>query len=237
VPDVSSGSLYLIAYTRGDAGSTPEQRTPRSRRLAHQLGGYGLAVDALGNVGAVAAVLLVGAAVRAPDDGYFTAQAARMDYPRFVARRFPIGSGAVESTCKALIAARTKGAGMRWSQAGVQAVASLRALHRSGRWAHFWQTQPQRRHPHWRAHPRPPRQATRVQPVPPPAPPLYPRHVPVRLEFTFLGHTRPQPTLRPAHGHTRSVDKGAIERHHVDPRERCGRRQLVDPGPPGAGEG
>jgi hypothetical protein len=104
--------------------------------------------------------------------GYFATQAARMDDPRFVARQFPIGSGAVEGTCKALIAARTKGAGRRWSQAGVQAVVSLRALQRSGRWASFWQTQPQRRHPHRRAHPRPPRRTACGRPAPRPAPPL-----------------------------------------------------------------
>jgi hypothetical protein len=75
---------------------------------------------------------------------YFTANAARMDYPRFVARELPIGSGAVESTCKCLVEARAKQAGMRWSAAGVQRIASLRALHRSGRWAAFWQSQPQR---------------------------------------------------------------------------------------------
>jgi len=51
--------------------------------------------------------------------GYVTTHAARLDYPRFVARRLPIGSGAVESTCKVLIAARAKGAGMRWSGAGL----------------------------------------------------------------------------------------------------------------------
>jgi hypothetical protein len=77
--------------------------------------------------------------------GYFTDHAARMDYPRFVARQLPIGSGAIESTCKTLIQAREKQAGMRWSHDGAQVVASLRALHRSGRWESFWQTQPQRR--------------------------------------------------------------------------------------------
>jgi ribosomal protein L34E len=79
--------------------------------------------------------------------GYFTDHAARMDYPRFVARRLPIGSGAIESTCKTLIQAREKQAGMRWSHQGAQVVASLRALHRSGRWDHFWQSHPQRRRP------------------------------------------------------------------------------------------
>jgi hypothetical protein len=79
--------------------------------------------------------------------GYFTDHAARMDYPRFVARQLPIGSGAIESTCKTLIQAREKQAGMRWSHDGAQVVASLRALHRSGRWDHFWRSHPLRRRP------------------------------------------------------------------------------------------
>jgi hypothetical protein len=78
---------------------------------------------------------------------YFTDQAVRMDYPRFVARQLPIGSGVIESANKTLITAREKGAGMRWSRAGAQAVASLRAVQRSGRWDAFWRTQPQRRRP------------------------------------------------------------------------------------------
>lgn len=38
--------------------------------------------------------------------GYVTTHAARLDSPRFVARQFPLGSGAVERTCTALSAAR-----------------------------------------------------------------------------------------------------------------------------------
>jgi hypothetical protein len=75
---------------------------------------------------------------------YLAANAARLDYPAFVARQFPLGSGAVESAGKNVIQARTKGAGMHWSGAGAQAVVSLRTLHRSGRWEAFWQSQPQR---------------------------------------------------------------------------------------------
>jgi hypothetical protein len=78
---------------------------------------------------------------------YFTAHAARMDYPTFIARQLPIGSGVVESANKTLITAREKGAGMRWSATGAQAVASLRAVQRSGRWEAFWRTHPQRRRP------------------------------------------------------------------------------------------
>ena len=97
--------------------------------------------------------------------GYFTDHAARMDYPRFVARQLPIGSGGVESACKTLIQAREKQAGMRWSHDGAQTVASLRALHRSGRWEPFWRTHPQRRRPP--IVPRPPSSAS--------APPPYTR--------------------------------------------------------------
>jgi len=75
---------------------------------------------------------------------YFADNAARMDYPHFVAQRLPIGSGAVESLCKTLIEARAKGAGMRWTRAGVQAVATLRAVRASGDWAAFWATHPLR---------------------------------------------------------------------------------------------
>lgn len=78
---------------------------------------------------------------------YFIAHAERMDYPRFIALKLPIGSGAVECACKVIIEEREKGAGMRWSGRGAQAVASLRALHRSGRWREFWQSHPQRRRP------------------------------------------------------------------------------------------
>jgi len=112
--------------------------------------------------------------------GYVTTHAARLDYPRFVARQFPISLGTVESTCKVLIAARVKGAGMRWSRDGVQAVASLRALHCSGRWDSFWQTQPQRRPPYLRA----------LLPSAPPAPTL-PQTLPAPLAY-------PPPVATPA---------------------------------------
>lgn len=79
--------------------------------------------------------------------GYFTTQAARLDYPRFLAHHWPIGSGVIESACKTLVGRRAKGGGMRWGQPGLQAVLTLRALQRSGDWDAFWQSQPQRRPP------------------------------------------------------------------------------------------
>lgn len=96
---------------------------------------------------------------------YCAENAARMDYPRFVARQLPIGSGAVESLCKTLIAARLKQAGMRWTPAGAQAIATLRAVRSSAQWDALWATHPVR------AHLRlcPPARPRRIAP-PPPAP-------------------------------------------------------------------
>ncbi len=121
--------------------------------------------------------------------GYFTTHAERMDYPRFVARQFPIGSGAVESTCKSLVEARAKGAGMRWSQPGAQAVLSLRALQRSGRWRHFWQTQPQ--HQYRRLYPR-----IRPCPVTPAAPAVRPAS-PLPLAVCACAPPAPAPSPAP----------------------------------------
>lgn len=58
----------------------------------------------------------------------------RMDYATFRQRRFPIGSGTIESACKTVVQARMKQAGMRWSRHGAQAMIALRCLLLSDRW-------------------------------------------------------------------------------------------------------
>jgi hypothetical protein len=64
----------------------------------------------------------------------------RMDYPRYRANGWLIGSGHVEAACKTVVGQRLKGTGMRWSAAGAHAVATLRALVKSepGQWDAFW---------------------------------------------------------------------------------------------------
>jgi hypothetical protein len=68
------------------------------------------------------------AAVRDEQATYFANQAPRMAYDRYRAAGWDIGSGMVESGCKHLIGAREKGPGMRWSEAGANAVAQVRVL-------------------------------------------------------------------------------------------------------------
>ena len=67
-----------------------------------------------------------------------------MDYPRYLAHGWQIGSGPVESACKTVVANRLKGSGMRWGEDGSDAVCHLRALYFSqpGQWEAFWKNYP-----------------------------------------------------------------------------------------------
>jgi hypothetical protein len=76
--------------------------------------------------------------------GYVRNNLFRMDYPRYRANGWLIGSGHVESACKGVVGQRLKGSGMRWSVAGADAVCHLRALFKSekGQWDAFWALAP-----------------------------------------------------------------------------------------------
>lgn len=71
---------------------------------------------------------------------YFTNQVHRMDYPSYRAKGWLIGSGPVEAACKPVVGPRMKGSGMRWGEAGADAVCHLRALFRSekSQWDAYW---------------------------------------------------------------------------------------------------
>jgi hypothetical protein len=71
---------------------------------------------------------------------YFVNHEHKMDYPRYLANGWQIGSGPVESACKRVVTQRLKGAGMRWGERGSDAVCHLNALLLSqpGCWDHFW---------------------------------------------------------------------------------------------------
>jgi hypothetical protein len=75
---------------------------------------------------------------------YYRNHAARMDYPRYVANGWQIGSGPVESACGTVVGDRLKGSGMRWGSDGANAVCHLRALYLSepGQWDAFWKNYP-----------------------------------------------------------------------------------------------
>jgi hypothetical protein len=72
---------------------------------------------------------------------YFENQKHRMDYPKYRAKGWQIGSGPMESACKTVIGMRMKQGGMRWGTDGADKIGHTRALFRGekGQWDAFWQ--------------------------------------------------------------------------------------------------
>ena len=70
--------------------------------------------------------------------GYFLNNAPRMRYKWFRSRGLFVGSGVVESGCKAIIGQRLKLSGMRWTVAGADAIATLRCQQASRPQDRIW---------------------------------------------------------------------------------------------------
>jgi hypothetical protein len=69
---------------------------------------------------------------------YFVTHRRQMRYGDFRRRGYFIGSGATESSCKHLIGARLKQAGMRWDKRQAQAILQLRTARLNDRWEPLW---------------------------------------------------------------------------------------------------
>lgn len=71
--------------------------------------------------------------------GYIARRTEMLDYPRYLAEGFQIGSGPTESQCKALTG-RLKGRGRRWNNSAIDAHLAVNCLHsNSGQWSTYWQ--------------------------------------------------------------------------------------------------
>lgn len=78
--------------------------------------------------------------------GYYRRNQPWMRYDDYLARGWPIGTGVVEGACGHLVKDRMQQAGMRWTQAGAQAVLDLRAVRLNGDWDAYWQFHRQQHH-------------------------------------------------------------------------------------------
>ena len=65
---------------------------------------------------------------------YYTNNASRMRYDKYLRLGYGIGSGAVESAHKQVVHARLRQAGMRWSEAGARRLLALRVLLLNDEW-------------------------------------------------------------------------------------------------------
>lgn len=71
--------------------------------------------------------------------GYFVSNRHKMRYKEFRDKGFNIGSGAIESAHKYVVANRLKLAGMRWSLSHANSMIWLRSLYFEDRWCEFWE--------------------------------------------------------------------------------------------------
>lgn len=69
---------------------------------------------------------------------YVTKNRSRMDYKRYIAMGYDIGSGTIESTGKRLVGQRLKGCGMRWNRESANAIIALRSRWYTKRWDDLW---------------------------------------------------------------------------------------------------
>ena len=69
---------------------------------------------------------------------YFSRHAARMDYPTFRAKGYPVGSGAVDSACGTVCQDRCKRSGMWWSESGLASCLGLRQFRLNDRWSDLY---------------------------------------------------------------------------------------------------
>lgn len=147
-PRVEAGILdfyhaaeYLSELATSGGGTDPQAAEALGQQWCHQLkheGGEAVlatlrALELRGRSAAARASYQ--ATVR-----YGENQVHRMDYPLYRAKGWQIGSGPVESACKRVVGQRLSGAGMRWGEAGADAVGRLRALflREPGPWEAFW---------------------------------------------------------------------------------------------------
>ena len=70
--------------------------------------------------------------------GYIGCRTEMLEYPRYLAEDFAIGSGPTESQCKGLTA-RLKGRGRRWHARAIEAHLAISCLYRNtGQWTAYW---------------------------------------------------------------------------------------------------
>jgi len=74
--------------------------------------------------------------------GYIARRLDMLDYPRFRAAGYEIGSGPTEAFCKTLTS-RLKGPGMRWDKPHAEALMALASIRSSSLWSTYWQKQRQ----------------------------------------------------------------------------------------------
>jgi hypothetical protein len=78
--------------------------------------------------------------------GYYRRNLPYMGYDLYLAQGWPIGTGVVEGACGHLVKDRMEQSGMRWTQAGAQAILDLRAVRVNDNWDAYQRFRRHRQH-------------------------------------------------------------------------------------------
>jgi hypothetical protein len=69
---------------------------------------------------------------------YFRTNRHRMQYDRYRRLKLPIGTGAVEGSCKFVVQSRFKKPGARWSESGLRQMLALKLARLNNQWETLW---------------------------------------------------------------------------------------------------
>jgi hypothetical protein len=134
--DFYHGSQHLWNLGRSTQGEEePVLRQWMEPRL-HQLR-HGEEEKVLGEIAALKSRRGTDGEVIQREKNYFASHAQRMNYQSIARRRWPIGSGAVESACRQK-QCRFKRPGQFWTQRGFRHLAALDQARRNHHWEQLW---------------------------------------------------------------------------------------------------
>ena len=122
--------IWSVAGVRFGCGSKEGEKWAKEKLRLMKAGEVGRVIRALRQIKIEGAE---GEAIRAEAVGYIRNNQEGMKYGQYRAEKLPIGSGAIEGSCKYLVTARCKQAGMRWSEKGIDAILALRCWVLNGR--------------------------------------------------------------------------------------------------------
>lgn len=117
--------VWAVANARFGEATVEAQRWAHSKLSQLKRGGVKQVIAALRRLKITSQE---GQKVQQAALNYMQVRQAQMKYDEYQKAGLPIGSGAVESTCKQMVTVRCKQAGMRWSEAGADAILGLRSF-------------------------------------------------------------------------------------------------------------
>lgn len=148
VLDIIHASEYLWDAANAVLGERHPDRTAWVRRHLRQVlaGQTAAVITALEEAATDPALAATPRQAIQRTVGYYRRNLPYMHYDAYLAQGWPIGTGVVEGACGHLVKDRMQQAGMRWTQAGAQAVLDLRAVRLNGDWDAYWQFQREQQH-------------------------------------------------------------------------------------------